>query len=149
MLIHRRIWGFWTTVKGRRTYLINRPFGAIQGDSSVKTRQKAVLTRADAISYHRLVASTVLAVCAALIALGLWVGLAFLAYTLIQVRRAAMAVEALAYTLEDSASNLRNVSLLLSRLTDTARSGWLRTARTAVGALAALWPGRGRPGNDA
>lgn len=77
-----------------------------------------------------------------LIALGVWVGVGFLIYALLQVRRAAAAVEVLAYDLGDSVSNVRRATEGLVRVSDFVRSGWMRAFESAFGAAASLWTGR-------
>lgn len=86
--------------------------------------------------------STFAGVCLGLITLGLWVGLGFLACALLQVRRAALAVEALAYDLGESVARVRSATGKLCDFATGVRSGWLRTLEAAAGAAAALWPKR-------
>jgi hypothetical protein len=84
--------------------------------------------------------STLITVCIVLIALGIWIGIGFLIYTLIQVRRAAMAVEMLSYNLNDNVLRMKAVTGKLLDFTTAALS--MRTLEMLWGVLSGLWNGR-------
>ena len=88
--------------------------------------------------------STFLTACVALITLGIWVGIGFHIYTLIQVRRAALAVEMLSYELGDGLERMQDASGKLFDFATNVRSGWMRAFEVMMGAAAALWTERRR-----
>ncbi|MBI3548453.1 MAG: hypothetical protein HY078_05305 [Elusimicrobia bacterium] len=88
--------------------------------------------------------STFLSVCMGLIALGIWVGVGFLIYTLVEVRRASIAVEALAYRLGDSLDNFQRATSGMFQFATTMRSGWMKAFEAALGAASTIWKRRER-----
>lgn len=83
-----------------------------------------------------------LKVCLALMTLGVWIGLAFLIFTLLQLRHAAQAVEVVIYQLDDNLAQIREASHKLGDFASAVRSKWMRLLEAGIGAAAALWPER-------
>lgn len=88
-----------------------------------------------------------IAACLGIITLILMIGLAALIYTLFQIKRAAMAVEALAYEAGDQMRSWREMSERVREFAGAARSGWVRALALGVGVAAALWARRRRLGS--
>lgn len=84
--------------------------------------------------------STLITVCIVMIALGIWIGIGFLIYTLIQVRRTALAVEMLAYNLGENLSRMKAVTGKMLDFTTAALS--MRTLEMILGVISGLWNGR-------
>ena len=80
--------------------------------------------------------STFMMFCIGMIALGIWIGIGFLAAVLVQVWRAARAVEVLAYKMDDGMNKVYNATQKFSSFADTVRSGWMRAIELAVAAVA-------------
>ncbi|MEK9144059.1 MAG: hypothetical protein AAB339_00445 [Elusimicrobiota bacterium] len=88
-----------------------------------------------------------IAVCLGIITLILLIGSVGLLYTLFQIKRTAMAVEALAYEAGDQIRNWRSVSERVSEFAAATRSGWVRALAVGVGVAAALWAKSRRRGS--
>ena len=117
-------------------------------------------------------ATTVIAVCAVLLTIGVWVAIVALVMTLLQVRRtakafenlaeragievlihqaretlaglrhAAEAVEVLAHQSSDTVSRVQRAAAVLGDLAANVRTGWLRVLGLAVGAASNIFAGK-------
>lgn len=73
-----------------------------------------------------------------LLTLGVWAALVGLAFTLIQIRRAARAVEVLAYKVDDSVSRVRTASIKFGSFADSVRSGWMKALEMTLAAFMSM-----------
>jgi hypothetical protein len=80
-----------------------------------------------------------IAVCLGVITLAVLALLGFALYVFWQVRRAAAAVEALAYTARDQFGRLRGATDRLSEFAGLASSGWAKALAIGLGTAAAFW----------
>lgn len=88
-----------------------------------------------------------IAFCMGVIMLVLLVWTGFIVYVLLQVRRTAMAAEALAYEAREQVARLRAATDLVREAAAMSGSGWMKIVGALAGAGAALWAARrGRPG---
>ena len=90
-----------------------------------------------------------IAVCLGIITLILLIGSVGLIYTLFQIKRTAMAVEALAYEAGDHMRRWREVSERVREFAGAARSGWVRALALGIGLAGALWARRRSQGSCA
>ncbi|HAH06070.1 MAG TPA: hypothetical protein DCM05_06000 [Elusimicrobia bacterium] len=86
-----------------------------------------------------------IAFCMGVIMLVLLVWTGFIIYVLLQVRRTALAAEALAYEAREQVARLREATSLVHQVATLAGSGWMKILGAAVGAAAALWVSRSHP----
>jgi len=83
-----------------------------------------------------------IAVCLGIITLVLLAWMTFVVVVLLQVRRAAMAVEAAAYSAGEQVGRLREATDKVCGLAGLAGSGWVKALALGLGAAAAYWARR-------
>lgn len=85
---------------------------------------------------------TFIAVCLGLLTAAHVVGAVFLVIALLQVRRAAEAVEVVAYQAQDQVARLGELTRKVEGVAGTLGSGWMKVGTAALGMAAAVWGAR-------
>ena len=88
---------------------------------------------------------TFIAVCLGILTLAHVAAAVVLVIALMQVRRAAEAVEVAAYQAQDQVARVGEATSRVSSLAGTLGSGWMKAATAALGMLLAVWSARRRP----
>ncbi|MBI5244973.1 MAG: hypothetical protein HY922_15010 [Elusimicrobia bacterium] len=86
--------------------------------------------------------------CLGVITLVLLIWMAFVIYVLLHVRRAALAVESLAYVARDQVGRLRDATDRVCGFAGLVSSNWVKTLAVVLGAAAAYWVRRRHQSGD-
>ena len=87
---------------------------------------------------------TFIAVCLGVLTLAHVTGAVVLVAALLQVRRAAQAVEVAAYKAQDQVERIGEATSRVSSLAGTLGSGWVKAGTAALGMVLAVWSARRR-----
>ena len=85
---------------------------------------------------------TFIAVCLGLLTVAHIAGAVFLIVTLLQVRRAADAIEVAAYQAQDQVARVGEATRKVTGMADMLGSGWMKAGTAALGVIFAPWSAR-------
>ena len=88
---------------------------------------------------------TFIAVCLGVLTVAHVAAAVVLVVALLQVKRAAEAVEVAAYQAQDQVARIGEATNRVSSLAGTLGSGWVKAGTAALGMILAVWSARRRP----